>query len=51
MALARAFFALLAEHVQAALAEWPDGDLAAARRVFSALVTAMSRFEDEFQQS
>jgi hypothetical protein len=39
------------DHVQAALAEWPDRDLAAARRVFSALVTAMSRFEDELQQS
>jgi DNA-binding MarR family transcriptional regulator len=47
MELAHAFFAPLGVHVRSALAELPDNDLMAAHRVFSALIDAMSTFEDE----
>src|ERR1700752_3964356 len=47
MELAHAFFAPLGAHVRSALAELPDNDLMAAHRVFSALIDAMSTFEDE----
>ena len=47
MELAHAFFAPLGVHVRSALAELPDNDLIAAHRVFSALIDAMSTFEDE----
>jgi DNA-binding MarR family transcriptional regulator len=47
MTVARAFFTPLAAHTDRALAELPDSDLAAAHRVFGALVAAMRAFEDE----
>lgn len=47
MELAQAFFTPLASHVHAALAELPDKDLIAAHRVFTALVDAMSSFENQ----
>ena len=47
MELAHSFFAPLGVHVRSALAELPDNDLIAAHRVFSALIDAMSTFEDE----
>lgn len=47
MELAREFFTPLGEHLRAALAGLPDKDLAAAHRTFSAMIAAMSVFEDE----
>lgn len=47
MELAHAFFTPLGIHVRAALAELPDKDLIAAHRVFTALIDAMSTFENE----
>jgi DNA-binding MarR family transcriptional regulator len=47
MDVARGFFAPLAEHTHDALADLPDGDLAAAHRVFVALIEAMSTFRAE----
>jgi DNA-binding MarR family transcriptional regulator len=47
MELAHAFFAPLSIHVRTALAELPDKDLVAAHRVFTALIDAMSSFENE----
>jgi len=44
---ARAFFAPLGIHARTALADLPDADLAAARRVFAALIDAMRRYQDE----
>ena len=44
MEVARKFFTPLAEHTHAALADLPDDDLAAAHRVFGALVDAMGSF-------
>jgi DNA-binding MarR family transcriptional regulator len=44
---ARAFFAPLGQHTRTALADLPEGDLAAARRVFAALIDAMRRYQDE----
>jgi DNA-binding MarR family transcriptional regulator len=44
MAVARDFFGPLAEHTHLALAGLPDSDLAAAHRVFTALVAAMGTF-------
>jgi DNA-binding MarR family transcriptional regulator len=46
MELAHDFFNPLGVNLRAALAELPDEDLAAAHRVFSAMVAAMSVFED-----
>jgi DNA-binding MarR family transcriptional regulator len=46
MELAHGFFTPLGVHLRAALAELPDEDLAAAHRVFSAMIAAMSVFED-----
>lgn len=45
MALARGFFTPLGAQLRSALADLPDRDLAAAHRVFDAMVTAMSAFE------
>jgi DNA-binding MarR family transcriptional regulator len=42
--VAREFFTPLAAHTRAALADLPDSDLAAAHRVFTALVEAMAEF-------
>jgi DNA-binding MarR family transcriptional regulator len=47
MAVARAFFAPLAEHSRNAMADLPDEDLAAAHRVLAAVVNAMKAFQDE----
>jgi DNA-binding MarR family transcriptional regulator len=44
---ARAFFAPLGLHVRAAMAELPDADLAAAHRVFTALIESMRRYQEE----
>ena len=43
----RDFFTPLAEHTHAALADLPDGDLAAAHRVFGALIDAMGAFRTD----
>ena len=51
MAVARGFFAPLAEHTHAAMADLPDEDLAAAHRVFCALIAAMRAFEDELNRA
>lgn len=47
MEVAREFFTPLADHTRNSLADLPDGDLAAAHRVFSALIGAMSAFRAE----
>lgn len=44
---ARAFFTPLGMHTRAATADLPDADLAAAHRVFTALIDAMRRFQGE----
>src|SRR3954453_425910 len=44
---ARAFFTPLATHNEAALKDLPHADLAAAHRVFSALIAGMRRFQNE----
>lgn len=51
MAVARAFFTPLGEHTHEAMAKLPDEDLAAANRVFSALVEAMHAFEAELNRA
>ncbi|MHA7651396.1 MarR family winged helix-turn-helix transcriptional regulator [Mycobacterium sp. ML4] len=47
MTLAHTFFMPLGAHIRAALADMPDQDLLAAHRVFTAMIDAMSTFEDE----
>lgn len=47
--VAAAFFAPLGRHTHAAMADMDDADLAAAHRVFSALIDAMRRFQDELK--
>jgi DNA-binding MarR family transcriptional regulator len=47
MALAQEFFKPLGVHLSAAMADLSDADLVAAHRVFTAMITAMSTFEDE----
>ncbi|HTY32996.1 MarR family winged helix-turn-helix transcriptional regulator [Mycobacterium sp.] len=47
MTLAHAFFRPLGIHLTKALAEFSDKDLVAAHRVFTAMIGAMSTFEDE----
>ncbi|BBY59019.1 MarR family winged helix-turn-helix transcriptional regulator [Mycolicibacterium sarraceniae] len=44
MDVARAFFTPLATHTHRALADLPDDDLAAAHRVFTAVLAAMTAF-------
>jgi DNA-binding MarR family transcriptional regulator len=48
MTLARAFFEPLGVLLSTAVADLSDRDLVAAHRVFTAMVAAMSTFEDEF---
>ncbi|UXA18533.1 MarR family winged helix-turn-helix transcriptional regulator [Mycobacterium sp. SMC-4] len=48
-AVARDFFTPLADHTHIALAELPDRDLAAAHRVFGALIDAMVQFRTELE--
>ncbi|OBI87112.1 MarR family winged helix-turn-helix transcriptional regulator [Mycobacterium sp. 1245805.9] len=50
MALARDFFGPLGDLLNAALADLSDRDLLAAHRVFTAMIAAMSTFEDERRQ-
>jgi DNA-binding MarR family transcriptional regulator len=45
MALARSFFTPLGAEVRSAMTDLPDRDLAAAHRVFTALIEALSTFE------
>ncbi|WP_292981644.1 MarR family winged helix-turn-helix transcriptional regulator [Mycobacterium sp.] len=47
MEMAHGFFTPLGVHLSAALAELPDGDLVAAHRVFTAMISAMSSFEGD----
>ena len=47
MALAHAFFNPLGAELRSALADLPDRDLAAAHRVFTEMIAAMSTFEDQ----
>ncbi len=47
MALARSFFNPLGAELRSALADLPDRDLAAAHRVFTAMMSAMSTFESQ----
>jgi DNA-binding MarR family transcriptional regulator len=47
--VASAFFAPLATHTHAAITDLPDADLAAANRVFTALIDAMRRFQGELK--
>jgi DNA-binding MarR family transcriptional regulator len=51
MALARCFFTPLGAEVRAALADLPDRELAAAHRVFTAMIEAMSTFESRLAAS
>ncbi|AFM15271.1 transcriptional regulator [Mycolicibacterium chubuense NBB4] len=51
MDVAREFFTPLAAHTRTALAGLPDSDLAAAHRVFTALVGAMGAFRTELDVS
>jgi DNA-binding MarR family transcriptional regulator len=44
---ARSFFMPLGSHTRGAMADLPDADLAAARRVFTALIEGMRRYQDE----
>lgn len=48
---ARAFFTPLQKHTHDALAELPDSDLTAARRVFTALIAAVGEFRSELDGS
>ena len=47
MDTARAFFAPLGLHTSNAMAQLPDADLVAAHHVFTALIEAMRRYQDE----
>jgi DNA-binding MarR family transcriptional regulator len=49
MAVARAFFNPLRARVRSAVADLSDRDLTAAHRVFTAMMAAMSGFEDELR--
>ncbi len=47
--VAAAFFAPLGRHTYAAMADMPDSDLAAGHRIFTALIDAMRRFQEELK--
>ncbi len=49
MATARSFFTPLGAHTRVALNDLPETDLAAAHRVFTALIAAMGHFQDELR--
>jgi DNA-binding MarR family transcriptional regulator len=49
MNVARAFFTPLGAHLHATIKDLDDKDLAAAHRVFAAMICAMSTFEDELR--
>lgn len=47
MTLAHSFFSPLRDHLNTAMADLSDKDLVAAHRVFTAMIAAMSTFEDD----
>lgn len=49
LAVARAFFEPLRAHIRSAITAIPDRNLAAAHQVFTAIIAAMSAFEDELR--
>ena len=49
MNVARAFFTPLGAHLHSTLKDLDDRDLAAAQRVFAAMIAAMATFEDELR--
>jgi DNA-binding MarR family transcriptional regulator len=49
MTLAHDFFRPLGAHLSKAMADLSDKDLEAAHRVFTAMIGAMSTFEDELE--
>jgi len=49
MTVAHSFFTPLGAHLRAAMQNLGDRDLAAAHRVFAAMIAAMSTFEDELR--
>jgi DNA-binding MarR family transcriptional regulator len=51
MTVGREFFGPLAEHLRAALTDTSDADLAVAHRVLTAMITAMSVFEEELRSA
>lgn len=51
MTMAHSFFRPLGAHFSSAMADLSDDDLLAAHRVFSAMITAMSTFEEEVLRS
>jgi DNA-binding MarR family transcriptional regulator len=51
MALARSFFTPLGAQLRSSLAKLSDRDLAAAHRVFTAMIEAMAEFESHLAQS
>lgn len=51
MSVATAFFTPLADHTSVAMAGLPDDDLAAAHRVFGALLEAMRTFQTEVSRA
>jgi DNA-binding MarR family transcriptional regulator len=51
LATARAFFAPLGTHTHEAMQDLTDEDLAAAARVFTALIEAMRRYQDDLTSS
>src|ERR1700731_4017863 len=51
LATARAFFAPLGTHAHEAMQGLPDEDLGAASRVFTALIAAMQRYQNELSSS
>lgn len=51
MDTARAFFVPLGMHTRVSMAELSDDDLAAGHRVFTALIGAMRRYQDELKSA
>lgn len=49
MTVAQRFFAPLGAHLSSAMAELADADIAAAHLVFTAMIAAMSTFEEELR--
>ena len=51
MTVARGFFMPLAEHNRHAMAGLPNDDLAAAHRIFTAIIAALRAFRSELDES
>jgi hypothetical protein len=49
MAVGREFFGPLGAHLRSALTDMPDTDLVVAHRVLTAIIAAMSMFEEELR--